>query len=197
MKTKEIAVFGGSFDPPTVVHQQIVRTLLNDPSFDEVWMMPSGERKDKPHATALARRMAMLATMCDELFADERRLHLSDFEASLPQPTETYNPVQALEHSYPTTRFWFVFGADSVATMHTWREGERLLAELPMIIVPRHGYETPTTARHIQELPNLEILEKEISSTQVRKRVSDGVSLDGLVSKSVERFIRHRQLYRA
>ncbi len=196
MRTKEVAVFGGSFDPPTVVHQQIVRTLLDDPSFDEVWVMPSGERRDKPHTTNLARRMAMLATMCSDQFADEPRLQVSDFEANLPQPTETCNTVRALERAHDDTRFWFVFGADSVGTMHTWREGERLLAELPMIVVPRHGYEIPSTARWVQELPDLDIFEQDISSTQVRQRVSEGRSLEGLVSGGIERFIHHRRLYR-
>lgn len=193
---KEIAVFGGSFDPPTVVHQQIVRTLLNDPSFDEVWVMPSGDRKDKPHTTNIIKRLAMLAAMCSEQFAAEDRLHISEFELGLPQPTETFHTVQALERQYPATRFWFVFGADSVATMHTWREGERLLADLPMIVVPRHGYETPATAKHVQELPDLEIFEQGISSTEVRRRVGEGLALDGLVSDSIARFIHRRQLYR-
>ena len=197
MRTKEVAVFGGSFDPPTVVHQQIVRTLLDDPSFDEVWVMPSGERKDKPHTTNLARRMAMLATMCSEQFAGESRLRVSEFEARLPQPTETCNTVRALERAHADTRFWFVFGADSVGTMHTWREGERLLAELPMIVVPRHGYEIPPAARWVQELPDLDIFEQDISSTQVRQRVAEGKSFDSLVGDGVARFIQHRRLYRA
>lgn len=195
MNTREIAVFGGSFDPPTVVHQQIVRTLLDDPSFDEVWIMPSGERKDKPNTTGVARRLAMLATMCNEQFSAEDRLHVSEFEIGLPQPTETCHTVQALEREYPCTRFWFVYGADSVATMHSWREGERLLAELPMIIVPRHGYETPKSARHVQELPDLDIFEQGISSTQVRQRVGDGRSLEGLVSNGIAQFIQRRRLY--
>lgn len=195
MSLKEVAVFGGSFDPPTIVHQQIVRTLLDDPSFEEVWVMPSGERKDKPHTTGLVRRMAMLATMCSDQFADEPRLQISDFEANLPQPTETCNTVRALEHTYPNVRFWFVYGADSVGTMHTWREGDRLLRELPMIIVPRHGYEVPSAARHIQELPDLDIFEQGISSTEVRRRVSKGVPLDGLVSNGIARFIVRRRLY--
>jgi nicotinic acid mononucleotide adenylyltransferase len=80
--------------------------------------------------------------------------------------------------------------------MHTWREGERLLRELPMIVVPRHGYTVPAVARHIQELPDLEIFEQGISSTQVRQRVSEGRSLEGLVSSGIERFIYHRRLYR-
>lgn len=196
MRTKEIAVFGGSFDPPTVVHEQIVRALLNDPSFDEVWIMPSGNREDKPQTSEIHKRLAMLAILCQEKFAAEERLHISEFELGLPQPTETFCTYEELGKQYPSTRFWFVFGADSVTTMHTWREGERLLDELPMIVVPRHGYEVPASANHVQELPDLELFKQAISSTEVRRRVGEGVALDGLVTDAIAGFIHRRRLYR-
>ena len=47
-KKKNIAVLGGSFDPPTISHLQLASETLNVcPLIDEVWIIPCGERPDK------------------------------------------------------------------------------------------------------------------------------------------------------
>lgn len=196
MNNHEIAIFGGSFDPPTMMHQQIMRALLARKEFDEVWVMPSGERTDKPHATRVAQRLAMLATMKAELFDGDNRLRISDFEATLPQPSETSYTAAALRAAYPGNEFWFVFGADSIASMHTWRGGDELLASLPMIAVPREGYTIPPEATHVRELSDISGASQPVSSTEVRRRVARGESLEGMASRGVAAFIQQHRMYR-
>lgn len=56
MDKRKIAVYGGSFNPPTKSHYEIMRMLIEeikikDESVDEVWMIPCGDRTDKKLAT--------------------------------------------------------------------------------------------------------------------------------------------------
>lgn len=44
---KQIAIYGGAFDPPHNGHLSIIHELASMDFLDEVWLLPSGDRKDK------------------------------------------------------------------------------------------------------------------------------------------------------
>lgn len=47
MNKPTIAVFGGSFDPPTLAHQLVIAELLNQKMAESVILVPCGNREDK------------------------------------------------------------------------------------------------------------------------------------------------------
>lgn len=56
MKRKAIAIYGGSFNPPTMSHYQILKKVVEDikvggKNIDEAWMVPCGNRADKKIST--------------------------------------------------------------------------------------------------------------------------------------------------
>lgn len=56
MDRKKIAIYGGSFNPPTMSHYNIMKMVMEDitvdgSQFDEVWMVPCGDRADKKIGT--------------------------------------------------------------------------------------------------------------------------------------------------
>jgi nicotinic acid mononucleotide adenylyltransferase len=44
---KNVALYGGSFDPPHKSHIALIRYLQKIPFIDEVWLLPCGDRNDK------------------------------------------------------------------------------------------------------------------------------------------------------
>ena len=44
---RNIALYGGAFDPPHIGHVQLIHCLAKVPEIDEVWLLPCGDRKDK------------------------------------------------------------------------------------------------------------------------------------------------------
>jgi len=44
---KKVLLFPGAFNPPHYGHSEIVELALQKNVFDELWIMPSGKRKDK------------------------------------------------------------------------------------------------------------------------------------------------------
>lgn len=181
---KEIAVYGGTFDPPTRAHEAIMRACLAHSTIDELWVMPSGARTDKAGMSSDALRMGLLKQLITVEFAD-CRVELSDFEMKLPKPTETYRTVNALDRVYPGHRFWYVFGADSIASMPTWQCGDQLRDELHILAVPRAGYELPPETERLNYLEIGEIALAGISSSAVRYAMASGEPLDHLVSPVV------------
>lgn len=193
----KIALFGGTFDPPTVTHEAIIASCLAMSDFDQLWIMPSGVRADKPGMSSDAARLELLACMKQQVFDDTARLVITDFEMQLSRPTETITTVQALHRAYPTDDFWFVFGADSYNAMPTWRGGKHLQETLSMLVVERYGDICPPasgTVRHVS-VPQ-EIQNRRASSTKVRQAVGAGRPIDYLVSKAVSDCISRQGLYR-
>jgi nicotinate-nucleotide adenylyltransferase len=195
-KSHEIAILGGSFNPPTIAHQAIIAACLKRPEFDEVWVMPSGERYDKDIDASDNDRLAMLQAMKRDVFANDPRLSISDFEMGLPRPSETYRTVGALAAAHADTRFWFVYGADSYQTMPSWRHGDELRAKLSMLVIARPGYAMPESTERIRHLQMPEAV-THYSSTIVREAVRAEQRIEDFVCGAVARYIDEFRLYRA
>lgn len=61
MERKKIAVYGGSFNPPTMSHYEIMKMIIEEVTvdgepLDEIWMVPCGDRVDKKISTSGEKR---------------------------------------------------------------------------------------------------------------------------------------------
>ena len=77
---RNVLIFGGGFNPPTPAHEAIIGACLEMPQFDEIWLMPSGDRLDKSIDSEDRDRLQMLEIVKSERFGDNPRLHVSDFD---------------------------------------------------------------------------------------------------------------------
>ena len=192
-RPRQILIFGGAFNPPTLAHEAAIAACLDLPQFDEVWIMPSGDRDDKHIGTADSHRLAMLALIVAERFNNNPRLQLTDFELRLARPNATYRTLNALRQTHPGTTFWFAFGTDSYRTMPTWPNGTQLQKDLQHIVLfAREGQVANVThALTCTIAPQLSGL----SSTAARKMHASGKPLNGVVSPAIEHYIRRHRLY--
>ncbi len=187
----EIIIYGGAFNPPTVAHALAIASLTQSFPDKPIWVMPSGERNDKPELIGEQHRLAMLGIMAVEQGWRDKVV-ISDFELRLPRPSNTYDTVQALRQA-GVEKVGFVVGVDSINTALDWEYGEALLRELHWILIERPGYElsvVPTSFEYVA-LPNLDV-----SSTEVRRRLGDGLTIGGLVVPAVEEYIAVNELYK-
>jgi nicotinate-nucleotide adenylyltransferase len=192
----DIAVFGGTFDPPTVAHEAIMRAVLQRDDIDELWVMPSAYRTDKPYMSDNDVRLAMLTAVQKESFNNSPKLRISDFEMKLPYNTETYLTLNALRETFPSHKFSFIFGADSYSDMPHWRNGLVLQKTMGMLLVARQGYTLPSESATIRHLQVPGVVELAISSTDVRNAVAENCDIDGFVSSGVANCIHSNELYK-
>lgn len=189
----ETAIFGGSFNPPTRAHEAIVRSCLEQPDIESVWIMPSGDRIDKQYSLADTDRLWMLHLMREEVFDDSPRVVISPFELDyLPRPTQTWRTVKLLREYYPGHYFRFIFGADSYWDMPKWEQGEQLQAELPMLLVPRAAAPLPV-ANNVHMLPV--DTAPAYSSTEVKENLTRGLDISQMVCGAVRSYIADLRLY--
>jgi len=182
-----ILIFGGSFNPPTLAHEAIIKKCLTLPEFNQVWVMPSTSRNDKQISLGGEQRLQMLKLIKVANFNNDPRLVVSNYELKLPHNSEMYKTILALEQHYPNDKFWFVFGGDSYDTIPDWPRSEWLSKNMKVIVISDVPREVTTFSLH-SDLTN-------ISSTEVRENTFKGLPILKLVSPIVEKFIKEHNLY--
>lgn len=181
---KNIAVFGGSFDPPTLGHEMVVaHLLLNDSSIDEVKIIPCFQQTGK-NLTEFKHRYEM----CCQAFKRYNRVDVDNIEERLGGESITSRTIQAICNENPSSRFRFIIGSDLQESIKTWEGADIIQRLAPPLIIGRAGIPNSSNATPISPM---------VSSTIVRKALDEGRNVDAerYVSKSVLHYIERHKLY--
>jgi nicotinate-nucleotide adenylyltransferase len=188
MEKQKTIIYGGAFNPPTVAHETILQACADYARDNEsdLWLMPSGDRLDKQIPTSRDMRLKYIDAMLEELDSQGVKLHIVTAELDRLSSVQTIDTVNEFSQTYPTRKFIWVFGADSVATMAEWKGGAWMLDNLDMLVIGRRGYAINNLAKRATQLV---VSVPDTSSTQVREYISRGQSVEGLVSSAVARIL--------
>lgn len=183
---REIALLGGSFNPPHVGHAMAAWWALATQGVDEVWLLPSWVH---PFGKALA-PWEDRVRMCELAIASIRGARVCTAEEELRGDPLAGRTVRTLEHlssSHPNVRFALIVGADILQETDRWHRFDRVKELARLIVVGRQGFPPVAGA------PTL----PEVSSTSIRDAIARGDPVDGLVASRVADYIRERGLYRS
>jgi nicotinate-nucleotide adenylyltransferase len=136
---KRIAFYGGSFDPLHKGHLTIAERLTEIFELDEFVFIPAfhaPHKKDK-NPTSAFHRFAMLALATNEV----RKIKVSKMELEAPERPYTVETLTKLKNELIDMEIFFVMGADSWMEITTWREWEKVLTLVNIIVVTRPDYE--------------------------------------------------------
>lgn len=133
---ENVAVYGGSFDPPHLGHVMVVtHLLLNDPSVDRVIVMVCYQQTGK-NLTNFGLRYDMTQAAFDHL---RHRVQVSDLEKKLGGESETLRTMKTLKAEHPDWNLRFVMGSDLLDKCHTWDGWDELKALAPPLPIGRAG----------------------------------------------------------
>ncbi len=181
----QIALFGGSFNPPHVAHQLSCAYVLAvaRPRVDEIWMIPTWKH---PFAKSLVSYDDRVQ-MCERAaLAFGGRVVVSRVEEDLGGESYTLNTVKALRARHSQHQFALVIGADLVAERERWHGWPELKSLIEFIVVGRQGQPAVGAAL---DLPP-------VSSTEIRAMLARGENVGGWMDAGVVDYIRERGLYR-
>jgi nicotinate-nucleotide adenylyltransferase len=197
----QIALFGGSFDPPHQGHFQVALHLLEEKIAQEVWFIPTKKHPFGKQMLPDNDRVAMLENMIadnqPELIQKNilaASIKIDTYELHQDTPSYSYETLHHFASTYSDHAFSWVIGSDNVPSFPKWYHAEELLKEFPVLVYPRPGYGFDGLLSGMRPLQNLPTID--ISSTDVRERVKSAEPINTLVSPGVAQYIQAHQLYR-
>ena len=189
----KIGIFGGSFNPIHVGHALIANYIVENSELDSLWLMVSPLNPLKEGSTMASDyhrlRMTELVTRRME------RVITSAFEYDLPKPSYTIDTLNALQAKFPKDEFYLVIGADNWCLFDRWKAGDEIISKYHILIYPRRGYDIVIPEQYRDRVAVVDAPLIEISSTQVRERLSQLKSISFYVPESVEKYIIDNMLY--
>ncbi len=188
-----LGLFGGRFDPVHIGHLLAAQEAFEALGLDELWFIPA---KSPPHKPAVASpedrlQMLVLATLSNPAFV------VQGLELARPGPSYTFDTVCEIKRLRPRATLFFIAGIDAAAEFASWYRAEELSTLINTVALARPGYTTadlgPPFRGRIQTL-NTRLCD--VSSTEVRSRLSRHRSVRYLVPELVETYLDRTALYR-
>jgi nicotinate-nucleotide adenylyltransferase len=183
---REVALLGGSFNPPHVAHLMAAYWVLATQRVAEAWLLPTWRH---PFGKQLA-PWEDRVRMCELAAAALRGLHVCPAEAELADDPLVGKTARTLEHlraKHPALGFALVVGSDVLPETAKWYRWDRVQELARIVVVGRQGH--PEGAERRPLLPP-------VSSTEIRARIGRGEDVSALVPRRVREYIAERGLYR-
>jgi len=190
---RRIGVLGGTFDPPHVGHLLAAVNVRRALTLDEVLLVVANDPWQKSGTRSITPAVDRLA-MVRAAVVGVDGVEASDLEIARGGPSYTIDTVEQLLASDPGAEVFVIVGADAAGGLDTWERCGDLAALASLVVVDRLGAHAPPPpnwwpATHV-EIPRIEL-----SSTDLRARITDGRPLDFLLPEAVVTCIHERRLY--
>jgi nicotinate-nucleotide adenylyltransferase len=187
-----VGILGGTFDPIHNGHIETAQAARGALTLDRVMLLPARtppHRSSEPRASAF-HRFAMAA-----LAASVTGMEVSDLELRRDGPSYTSITLERLHaEGYVPSQLYFILGADAFAEIETWHDYPRLFELSNFVVVSRPGF----AVSNLKSGPGVFLVTAatpDVSSTEIRRRISAGESIDGMVPAIVADHVRRHRLY--
>jgi nicotinate-nucleotide adenylyltransferase len=159
-----IALFGGSFNPPHVAHQQVALYVLETQPVDELWIVPTYAHPFAKPLAPYADRLAMCELAAAPLGPRVRVSRAEQELAARPGfvASRTLDLIDHLAAGDPSASWRLVVGADILGETAKWHRWDDVVARAPLIVVGRAGYPLPPGST------DTGLVMPEVSATRVR-----------------------------
>ena len=202
----KIGICGGTFDPFHRGHLDPVLAVRDQMEWSRIFYIPAFRqpfKTDRDSVSGCHRfAMAVLATQTlDEVFVSPRELD----RGTISYTVETLRELRA---ENPQATLDWIIGDDNLARLDEWKELDRIFELANFVVLTRSGGQAILPARTgriacppLKRGTHGDVVLAEnklvpVSSTEVRRRVRAGETIDDLVDSRVSRYIHHNGLYR-
>lgn len=198
----KVGILGGTFDPVHFGHLRIAEEAQQRIGLDTVLFIPAGQPwiKINRNITMANHRIKML----ELAIALESSLEVSTVEIERKGPSYTVDTIAILQEQMDLkAELFFILGWDSLVEMPRWKEPAKLVKKCHLVALTRANVCRPDLQALEKNIPGiadrtiiLDMPPIDISSSDIRRRVAVGLSLEGLVPDKVAEYIVMHNLYR-
>jgi len=185
-----IGLLGGSFDPVHHGHLIVGQVAREALGLETLRFVPARQQpfKSGRHGASAEQRTAMLALA----LADAPGLSVEPIELDRPGPSYTIDTLHQLRDREPGRELTLLLGADAAAELDAWHRAREIPALARVVVFARPGSAVPVSPliSGVIEVPAVDI-----SATEIRRRVREGLPIRYWVPDPVAGYISRHRLY--
>jgi len=198
-----IGILGGTFNPVHIGHLILAQSAMEAFELEKVLFIPCGTppHKDVAGLIAAEHRLAMVALAIE----GDLRFEALDIEIQRGGVSYAVETARQLRGMYREADLFFLIGSDTLEELHLWKDVRTLLSLCRFACFARPGSDPRALTvedLHLEPAAARNILENvtagrqiDISSTDIRYRIAEGLSIRYLVPREVEMYIAEHGLY--
>ena len=196
---------GGSFDPLHIGHLIVAQDAVEYLGLSEVVFIPAAIPPHKQHLQRIdsEHRLKMLRLAVES----NPKFSVSDVEVQRGGVSYTIDTLKTLHKVYPDAALLLIVGSDTLVDLHTWHKVEEILELCEVATFLRPGEDSLEAIAEKIPLPEKQkqpLLQNvidahriEISSSEIRRRLTEGLDIRYLVPPEVETYINEHSLYQS
>lgn len=156
----QIAIFGGSFDPPHIGHQAISKKIIKKLDIDLLVIVPAylNPLKVKSFLDAKTRY-----NLLKKLFSKKEKIKVSKYEISQERAVYSIETIRYMIKKYNPSKIYLIIGADNYKSFHLWNNYKEIKELVTLVVVTRDGYKYEKN----EDIKRLKV-DIKISSTELR-----------------------------
>jgi nicotinate-nucleotide adenylyltransferase len=192
-KKYKTGLFFGSFNPIHIGHTAIANYMVEYGPVQQIWFVVTPHNPLKKRSNLLDDYQRL--EMANRAIGNDHRFLASDIEFRLPQPNYTIDTLTYMKEKHPQRDFYLIMGADNYVTFKKWKNWEILAKDFKFLVYPRPGFDH-TSIEFGKNFHFIDAPVIEISSTFIRKAISEGKDVRYFLSPEVNRYIDEMGFYR-
>lgn len=192
-------ILGGTFNPVHNGHLYMAFEAKERLKLDRLILLPNYQ---PPHKDAQGRDPQDALAMLNLVFSGEEGFLISRFELEKKGLSFTVDTLEHFSKIYPEDELFLLMGEDSYVEFSQWRNPQRILELATLVVFERKFYPEAMRkeamafiAGHGGKVHLLDSRILEISSSDIRARVKNGLEIRYLVPEEVRTYIEKHGLY--
>lgn len=197
-----IGIYGGTFNPIHNGHVILIKNALAQyRDMERLVLMPNNipAYKESDDIISSKHRLAMLRLIADE----NEAVSVSDMEIKRGGLTYTYDTLCEIISGGKGQKIYFIAGSDSLMSIRKWHKYKEVLGMCTLLVARRDEDYDQMEAflydlRKDADFFDIQFIDMnyvDVSSSAIRKKISEGNMPYGLLPDSVVKYIEKNKLY--
>jgi nicotinate-nucleotide adenylyltransferase len=124
--------------------------------------------------------------------AGNPKFKVLDLELKRKGKSYTVDTIVELKNKYSKDNFYLIIGSDLAKDFKKWKNSEKIKKMVTVIAAKRRG----SSFRSSKSFKQMDIIQIELSSSQVRERIKKGKTVKYLIPERVENYIKKNNIYK-
>lgn len=187
----KVGFFGGCFNPPSNIHINLAKELVENKLLDKVIYVPVGNYYKKQNLIKAEHRYNMLKLACEKY----SYLEVEDIAVSSEKNLYAVDTFKLIHDKYAdkNIEIYLIMGSDNFEKMDKWKEYEQIIKDYNYIVLQRPNHQTDIKMKNVicYDLKQTE----DFSSTQIRHLIENGKDALDYLDEVVYEYIQKNKLY--